>query len=157
MLAVMVCLFALNAGELNVGDWPQFRGPNSDGHVVGPATPMEWSDTKNVVWKVSVPGLGWSSPVIVDGKVFVASCVNAKTGEQYWTERLGNNYSASPLFANNCVLFLSETGLATWVQAGRKFVVLGKNEVPGRTLATPAFSAGAMYLRTDEYLYKIAR
>lgn len=87
----------------------------------------------------------------------IASCVNAKTGEQHWTERLGGNYSASPIYANDRVLFLSETGLATWVQTGRKFVELGKNEVPGRTLATPAFSAGAMYLRTDEHLYKVAR
>ena len=67
-------------------------------------------------------------------------------------ERLGGNYSASPIYVNDCVLFLSETGMATWVQARRKFAVLGKNEVPGRTLATPALSRGAMYLRTDEHL-----
>ena len=74
-------------------------------------------------------------------------------------ERLGGtaNYSASPIFANGRVLFLDETGLATWVQNGQKFAVLGQNRVPGRTLATPAFSDGAMYLRTDENLYKIAR
>ena len=92
MIAVMLCVCALNAG-----DWPQFRGPNSDGHVVGPATPKEWSDTKNVAWKIPVPGLGWSSPVIVDGKVFVTTAVprgeglslramafDAKTGRTVW-------------------------------------------------------------------------
>ena len=52
------------------------------------------------------------------------------------------------------MLFLNETGLATWVKAGKQFEMLGKNEVPGRTFATPAFSAGAMYLRTDKELYK---
>lgn len=401
MLEVLVCLLALTPG-----DWPQFRGANSDGHVVGTATPMEWSDSKNVVWKVPVAGLGWSSPVVVDGKIFlttavprdgglslraialdsttgkpiwdrevraiekapaihtknshasptpivrdgavfvhfgtlgtarlavadgaiqwlcteldypplhgsggspvlhegklaivcdgsknpfvtavdaetgkvawrsprsvtarishsfvtpavtvidgkaqvlapgpdhfaayelssgkelwrvlapgwsvvpqptlghglviynhdydnpelmavklggqgdvtashvvwrskraapstptpllvgdelyfvsdkgIASCVNAKTGEQHWMERLGGNFSASPLLVNGRVLFLNETGAATWVKAGQKFEVLGKNEVPGRTFATPAFVGNAMYLRTDEHLYKFA-
>ena len=56
--------------------------------------------------------------------------------------------------ANGRVLFLNETGLATWVKLGTEFAVLGQNEVPGRTFATPAFSNGAMYLRTDESLYK---
>jgi hypothetical protein len=46
--------------------------------------------------------------------------------------------------------------LATWLAVGQKFEILGTNELPGRTLATPAFSRGAMYLRTDEFLYKIA-
>ncbi|MEI8019629.1 MAG: pyrrolo-quinoline quinone, partial [Schlesneria sp.] len=63
----------------------------------------------------------------------------------------------SPVYANGRVLFLNETGTATWVKLGREFEVLGTNEVPGRTFATPAFSEGAMYLRTDENLYKLVR
>ena len=59
---------ALLAAEAH---WPQFRGPSADGHAPGPATPLEWSDTRHVAWKVSIPGLGWSSPVVADGKVFV--------------------------------------------------------------------------------------
>ena len=55
------------------------------------------------------------------------------------------------------ILFLNETGVATWVRAGKKYELLGKNEVPGRTFATPAFVGNAMYLRTDEALYKIGR
>ena len=85
----------------------------------------------------------------------IASCMNAKTGQTYWTERLGGNFSASPIFANGHVLFLSEEGVATWIRPSREFKVVGRNELPGRTLATPAFGNGAMYLRTDEYLYKI--
>ena len=72
-------------------------------------------------------------------------------------ERLGGNFSASPVLANGRVLFLNESGLATWVKTGKEFAVLGTNEVPGRTFATPAFLDGAMYLRTDEFLYKIAK
>ncbi len=87
----------------------------------------------------------------------VASCVNAKTGEMHWIEQLTGSYSASPVYVNESVLILSQTGLATWVQAGCKFTALGSSKVPGCTLATPAFSGGAMYLRTDEHFYKIAR
>lgn len=114
----------------------------------------------HVVWKVKRGAPSTPSPLLVGDELYfvsdngIASCVNAKTGEAHWTERLGGNYSASPIFANGRVLFLNETGLATWVKAGKQFEMLGKNEVPGRTFATPAFSAGAMYLRTDKELYK---
>ena len=87
----------------------------------------------------------------------IASCVNAKTGETHWSERLKGSYSASPIFANGRILFLNEAGTATWVKVGKQFEQLGENQVPGRTLATPAFQDGAMYIRTDEHLYKIAK
>ena len=37
--------------RITPGDWPQFHGSGSDGHVVGLAAPMEWSDSKHVAWK----------------------------------------------------------------------------------------------------------
>lgn len=86
----------------------------------------------------------------------IASCVNAVSGERYWMERLGGNFSASPVFANGHVLFMDETGHATWIKPTRTFETVGKCEVPGRTLATPAFANASMYLRTDEFLYRIA-
>lgn len=116
----------------------------------------------HVVWRIKRGAPSTPSPLLVGEELYfvsdngVASCVNAKTGERHWMERLGGNYSASPIFANDRVLFLNETGVATWVKTGTEFVVLGRNEVSGRTFATPAFSNGAMYLRTDEHLYKFA-
>ncbi len=65
---------------LCAGDWSQFRGSNSDGHAVGPATPVEWSDTKNVAWKTSIPGLGWSSAAIAEGKAFLTTAVPREQG-----------------------------------------------------------------------------
>ena len=47
-------------------DWPQFRGPGGQGHSSEQGLPLEWSETKNVAWKVPVPGRGWSSPVVVE-------------------------------------------------------------------------------------------
>jgi outer membrane protein assembly factor BamB len=117
----------------------------------------------HIAWRLKRGAPSTPSPVLVDDDLYfvsdngIASCVNAKTGEVYWTQRLGDNYSASPVYANGRILFLNENGLATWVKPSREFEVLGTNQVPGRTFATPAFSNGAMYLRTDEALYKIAR
>jgi len=114
----------------------------------------------HVAWRLKRGAPSTPSPLLVGEELYfvsdkgIASCVNAKTGEVHWTERVEGNYSASPLFVNGRVLFLNETGVATWVKVGQQFELLGKNAVPGRTLATPAFYDGAMYLRTDEVLYK---
>jgi len=116
----------------------------------------------HIVWRIKRGAPSTPSPLLIGDELYfvsdlgIASCVNAKTGEHHWMERLDGNYSASPIYVNNRVLFLNETGLATWVQPSHTFTVLGQNELPGRTLATPAFSSGAMYLRTDETLYKFA-
>lgn len=117
----------------------------------------------HIAWKQKRAAPSTPSPLLVGDELYVvsdkgvASCLDAKTGNAHWVERLKGNYSASPIFANGAVLFLNETGLATWVRPGREFSVLARNTVPGRTFATPAFADGAMYLRTDEYLSKIAR
>jgi outer membrane protein assembly factor BamB len=114
----------------------------------------------HVVWRIKRGAPSTPSPLLVGDELYfvsdngIASCVDAKTGESHWMERLDGNFSASPVLANGRVLFLNETGLATWVEGKNEFKVLGRNELPGRTFATPAFSDGAMYLRTDQALYK---
>ena len=57
-------------------DWPQWRGLNNDGMARGDA-PTEWSDTKNIAWRVEIPGRGHSSPVIWGDKVFLTTAVQA--------------------------------------------------------------------------------
>ena len=54
-------------------DWPQFRGPDGQGHAAGDGFPLEWSETRNVAWKVPVAGRGWSSPVIAGGRVWLTT------------------------------------------------------------------------------------
>lgn len=117
----------------------------------------------HVAWRVKRGAPSTPTPLVVGDELYfvsdrgIASCVDVRTGESHWMERLGGDFSASPVFANGRILLLNETGVATWIEPGKTFKALGTNEVPGRTFATPAFSEGAMYLRTDEALYKIAR
>jgi outer membrane protein assembly factor BamB len=55
--------------------WPQWRGPLGSGEAPQARPPLEWSETKNVRWKVEVPGKGKSTPVVWDDLVFVTSAV----------------------------------------------------------------------------------
>jgi len=89
-------LFALCA--LIAADWPQFRGPNFDGHAAGPATPLEWSDTQNVAWKTPIAGLGWSSPSVAAGRVFLITAVpDSDTGlDRAEVRDLGDERSPRP-------------------------------------------------------------
>src|SRR5216683_3837699 len=59
-------------------DWPQFRGPTGQGHSAERGLPFEWSESRNVVWKTPVPGLGWSSPVVVGGRVWVTTAIEQR-------------------------------------------------------------------------------
>jgi outer membrane protein assembly factor BamB len=60
------------------GDWPDFRGPDGQGHSTERNLPLEWSETKNVAWKTPIAGLGWSSPVVANGKVWITTAVEQK-------------------------------------------------------------------------------
>jgi len=69
---IFVSLFC--SGLCAQENWPRFRGPNADGVVDNdPRLPEKWSKTENILWKSSIPGLGWSSPVIWDNKVFITT------------------------------------------------------------------------------------
>ncbi|MEO7158475.1 MAG: PQQ-binding-like beta-propeller repeat protein [Vicinamibacterales bacterium] len=65
--------------ETSVGeDWPQFRGPDGQGHSVERGLPLEWGEARNVRWKSPIAGLGWSSPVVANGKVWLTSAVEQR-------------------------------------------------------------------------------
>lgn len=63
-------------------DWPQFRGPNAAGVSENSKIPIEWSEEKNRKWKVPLPGLAWSSPIVVDGMVVVTTAASDKKPEE---------------------------------------------------------------------------
>jgi outer membrane protein assembly factor BamB len=56
-------------------NWPQFRGPQSNQLTTEKKLPMEWSDEKNLLWKIELPGRGWSCPIVWGNKVFVTNAV----------------------------------------------------------------------------------
>jgi outer membrane protein assembly factor BamB len=87
----------------------------------------------------------------------VASCVDAHTGEPYWQERIGGNYSASPVLAGGKVYLQSEDGTGVVLKAGKTFEKLAENKLGERSLASYAVGDGAIFLRTEKGLYRIER
>lgn len=80
-------------------DWPWWRGPARNGIAAEQRVPLEWSETKNVVWKVPVPGRGHASPIVVGTRIFLESadeqdktqtvlCYERATGKELWKQEL---------------------------------------------------------------------
>ena len=101
------------------------------------------------------------SPLIVGDEFYmvsdigVASCLDVGTGKINWQQRVPGNYSASPVFADNRIYFLSEEGVATVIAPGKQFQRLAVNTLDGTTFASIAVSQGTLFIRSESHLYRI--
>jgi outer membrane protein assembly factor BamB len=68
----VLVLVALASWPLRA-QWPQFRGPEGNGHAASRSLPLTWSEEQNVRWKTAIHGRAWSSPVILDGQVWLTT------------------------------------------------------------------------------------
>jgi outer membrane protein assembly factor BamB len=85
----------------------------------------------------------------------VATCLDARTGRQRWTERLGGSFSASPTYADGHVYFLNEDGVTSVVKAGPTYQLVAANDLGERALASPTPDDGTLYVRTQSHLWRI--
>jgi outer membrane protein assembly factor BamB len=109
---LLFALFALTAA-VPAEDWPEFRGPTAQGHSTERGLPLEWSESRNVMWKTRVPGLGWSSPVVAGGRVWITSAIkerggslralafDVETGRELVNAEIFRTSNADPLNAKN--------------------------------------------------------
>ncbi len=112
-----------------------------------------WRSKRNVPKKPSLQLVGDYLFTIDDGGV--ASCLDALTGKEQWRERIGGNYSASPLAAGDRIYFFSEEGKATVIEASPAFKKLAENALADGFMASPAASGDSLFLRTKTHLYRI--
>lgn len=116
----------------------------------------------HVAWKFSRGVPLTPSPLLVGNELYmvndagIAICLDARTGAALWAQRLSGPHSASPVFADGRIYFLSEEGVTTVVAPGGEFRALATNELDGLTYASMAVSAGSFFIRTDKYLYRVA-
>jgi outer membrane protein assembly factor BamB len=96
-------LIVLPLSTVTAADWPQFRGPLGTGHAPGAAPPLEWSETKNVVWKTPIPHKGWSTPVVQGDVIWVTTAT--ADGKEYFAVRLDR---ATGAIEQNVRLFTSD-------------------------------------------------
>ncbi|MCZ6673997.1 MAG: PQQ-binding-like beta-propeller repeat protein [Verrucomicrobia bacterium] len=64
-------------------DWPAYRGPTGQGVSEAKNPPVDWSTEKNVVWKTKIPGRGWSSPLILDGKIVLTTGMDEAVNDMH--------------------------------------------------------------------------
>ncbi len=82
-------------------------------------------------------------------------CLEATTGNEFWQERIGGEYYASPLFADGNIYCFSQDGKTPVLKAGRKFEVVATNTLADGFMASPAVDGRALILRTKKNLYRI--
>ncbi len=115
----------------------------------------------HVAWTTSRAVPHTPSLLVVDDGLYmvsdngVASCLDAVTGELRWRNRIGGNYSASPLYADGRIYFQNEEGTAVVIRPGNKFVELARNALGERSLASYAAVDGSLFIRTEQNLYRI--
>ena len=80
LILIYVSVGAFAVGGADEHYWPQWRGPNFDGVAPSGNPPIEWSETKNIAWKVGIPGNGFGTPVVWGDTIFILSAVPVTSG-----------------------------------------------------------------------------
>lgn len=93
---------------------------------------------------------------VTDGGI--VHCYDAATGEVIYAERIGGNHSASPVYADGRIYFLSENGESAVIAAGPEFKLLARNSIGDeRCQASIAISQGHLFIRSDRHLFCVGR
>lgn len=122
------------------------QGDATKSHVV-------WQSDRQVPKKPSLLLVGDELYLLNDGGIL--TCLDAHTGEEHYKERLGGQYSASPLLADGKIFLCSQEGKVLVVQPGTEYKLLAENTFPAGIMASPAALDQAVYLRTDTHLYRL--
>ena len=116
-------------------------------------THIRWQHRGNVP---NTPSLvQYKDAIIMVSDSGVASAIHCKTGEEIWKERLGGNYSASPLLANDVIYFQSESGECVVMKLGEQPEEIARNTLPGRIFACYAILDSDLIIRSEEGVYRI--
>ncbi|MEO1526132.1 MAG: PQQ-binding-like beta-propeller repeat protein [Planctomycetota bacterium] len=136
-------------GDLVIGSSGSGGGGN---HLVAVRAP-ESDGTPEEVYRIERNAPYVPTAIEHDGSLFmvddtgIASCVDAQTGENHWTKRIGGTYSASPILIGDKCLIINLSGQATIFRASTTFEKLGEVNLGGSVGATPAYVGGKLLLR----------
>jgi len=118
-----------------------------------PKDAVAWETDKGVPTRPSLLLAGDLLFMVNDGGV--VSCLDAKTGKPYWSERLNGQYTASPVLAGGLIYFPNEIGKTTVLKAAKEFETVAVNELDAGCMASPAVAGDALLLRTKTHLYSL--
>lgn len=125
---------------------PDGQGDVTQSHVA-------WTYTKVASKKPSMLVIGDHLYVIEDRGV--AACLDAKTGQEIWKERIGGNFSASPIVADGKIYLFDEDGKSTIIAASPKYKLIAQNELTAGFMGSPAVSGDTLIVRTKTHVYAL--
>ncbi|MCX6857660.1 MAG: PQQ-binding-like beta-propeller repeat protein [Verrucomicrobia bacterium] len=119
--------------------------------------------TPEIAWRNAKNAPKMCSPILTNDLLFyiddggIVSCIDPKTGEAHYRERLGGKFSASPIVADGKIYFASREGVVTVIATDKTFKILSQNTLDGALMASPIAVDSTLYLRTDKALYRIEK
>jgi outer membrane protein assembly factor BamB len=130
---------------------PQMLGIRHDGKT-----------SPEIAWRYTKGAPTMPSPLLVGDELYfltdaggILTCLDARTGEEHYRERLGGNFSASPLFADGRIFVSNREGETFVLAPGKQFQLLAKNTLPEGHYASPVALDKSLFLRTEKALYRI--
>ncbi len=116
----------------------------------------------SVAWKITKGMPSRPSPLLIGDLLFIVnsdgigSCVDAKTGETIWKNRISGNFSASPIYADGRIYLCDEASVTTVIEPAREYKPLSVNKLGEEEMfASPAVAGSSLYLRSGTHLYRI--
>jgi outer membrane protein assembly factor BamB len=130
---LLLALFLLVTGVADAAteNWPSYRGPGDQGHADTDQLPTEWSESRNVAWKIPVAGKAWSSPVTWGERIWLTNappegtrgsilCIDKKSGKKLYERKLFVN--VAPQYCHPFNSYASPTPV---LEEGRVYVSFG--------------------------------
>jgi outer membrane protein assembly factor BamB len=117
-------------------------------------THLAWEVTRRMPKTPSMIATGGQILVLDDTGTLTS--LDAKSGESTWNKKLLGNFSASPILTGETLYAVTEDGVCYVVKTSPEGAkILFETDLTERTLASPVLLGGALYLRTENHLWKI--
>lgn len=139
---------------VNTGyDFPQFFALKLGGKAEVSKSDVAWRITRGIGARVS--------PILVRDEIYlttddgIVQCLDAKTGDQRWKERIGGQFCASPVFVDGRLYYCDQAGTTTVIAPGPAFKQLAQNKLGDGFMSSPAIAGKAFFLRSKSHLYRV--
>lgn len=123
---LLAALFLIACLTVPAADWPQFRGESASGVGAGSNPPVQWDGIKgiNIQWKIEVPGLAISSPIVWGDRIYLTTAISSDKTQKILTGLYGNTDSAKDLSPHTwkVLAYDKQTGKLLWEQTAHQGV-----------------------------------
>ena len=156
---ILLLLLTASLSLAYAGNWPGWRGPGSLGVSTEKGIPAQWDLSRNIKYKVEVPGLGHSSPIIWGERIFITTAVNADPALENWQKGFfsGERKPDASEISWKLLCFIRDTGNLLWEQTATKRKPVNarhtKNSYASQTPATDGTYVYAYFGDQGMYCY----